>query len=55
MPDSVEVQKLIKERIFATTQLDKMQGALDFLRNVYEKKYNIWEKYFQPFISENER
>lgn len=55
MPDSVEVQKLIKERIFATTQLDKMQGALDSLRNVYEKKYNIWEKYFQPFILENER
>lgn len=38
MQDSPEMQKLIKERIFATTQLDKMKSALDFLKNRYVKK-----------------
>ena len=50
MQDSPEMQKLIKERIFATTQLDKMKSALDFLKNRYVKKYNIWEKFFKPLI-----
>lgn len=52
MLDSFEMQKLIKERIFATTQLDKMQSALEFLKNRYVKKYNIWEKFFKPLIAE---
>ena len=52
MQDSPEMQKLIKERIFATTQLDKMQSALDFLKNRYVKKYNIWEKFFKPLIAD---
>jgi len=52
MQDSPEMQKLIKERIFATTQLDKMKSALDFLKNRYVKKYNIWEKFFKPLIVE---
>jgi len=52
MLDSSEMQKLIKERIFATTQLDKMQSALEFLKNRYVKKYNIWEKFFKPLIAE---
>ena len=50
MQDSSEMQKLIKERIFATTQLDKMKSALDFLKNRYVKKYNIWERFFKPLI-----
>ena len=50
MQDSPEMQKLIKERIFATTQLDKMKSALDFLKNRYVKKYNIWESFFKPLI-----
>ena len=50
MQDSPEMQKLIKERIFATTQLDKMKSALDFLKNRYVKKYNIWERFFKPLI-----
>lgn len=52
MQDSPEMQKLIKERIFATTQLDKMKSALDFLKNRYVKKYNIWEKFFKPLIAD---
>lgn len=52
MQDSSEMQKLIKERIFATTQLDKMKSALDFLKNRYVKKYNIWEKFFKPLIAD---
>lgn len=52
MQDSPEMQKLIKERIFATTQLDKMKSALDFLKNRYVKKYNIWEKFFLPLIAD---
>ncbi|MBQ6888648.1 MAG: hypothetical protein IJN54_14170 [Lachnospiraceae bacterium] len=51
MLDSPEMQKLIKERIFATTHLDKMKSALDFLKNRYVKKYNIWEKFFKPLIA----
>jgi len=47
-----EVQKEIKRRIFSTTQLDKMQAALDFLKTKYTKKYNIWDKFFLPFIDE---
>ena len=50
MQDSSEMQKLIKERIFSTTQLDKMKSALDFLKNRYVKKYNIWERFFKPLI-----
>ena len=52
MQDSPEMQKLIKERIFATTQLDKMKSALDFLKNRYVKKYKIWEKFFKPLIAD---
>ncbi len=52
MVDSPEMQKLIKERIFATTHLDKMNSALEFLKNRYEKKYNIWERFFKPLIVE---
>lgn len=52
MVDSPEMQKLIKERIFATTHLDKMHSALEFLKNRYEKKYNIWERFFKPLIVE---
>lgn len=52
MQDSPEMQKLIKERIFATTQLNKMKSALDFLKNRYVKKYNIWEKFFKPLIAD---
>ena len=52
MQDSPEMQKLIKERIFATTQLDKMKSALDFLKNRYVKKYNIWENFFLPLIAD---
>lgn len=50
MQDSPEIQKEVKEKIFATTQNNKMQSALDFLKNRYVKKYNIWEKFFAPFI-----
>ena len=55
MQDAEEIQREIKEKIFSTTQLDKMQGTLDFLRNRYVKKYNIWEKYFKPLISDDVR
>ena len=50
-----EIQKIIKSRIFATTQLDKMQSALDYLRTQYTKKYNIWDEFFVPFIVEPDR
>lgn len=53
MQDSPEMQNVIKERIFATTQLDKMKSALDFLKNRYVKKYNIWEKFFKPLIADS--
>ena len=52
MQDSPEMQKLIKERIFATTQLDKMKSALDFLKNRDVKKYNIWGNFFLPLIAD---
>lgn len=52
MASDAEVQKEIKRRIFSTTQLDKMKAALDFLRTKYTKKYNIWDKFFTPFIDE---
>ncbi|MCM1500918.1 MAG: hypothetical protein NC124_20865, partial [Clostridium sp.] len=53
MSDSPEMQKLIKERIFATTHLDKMQSALEFLKDRYVKKYNIWERFFKPLIADS--
>lgn len=52
MASDAEIQKEIKRRIFSTTQLDKMQATLDFLRTKYTKKYNIWDKFFLPFIDE---
>ena len=52
MQDSLEIQREIKGRIFATTQLNKMQSTLDFLKNRYVKKYNIWETLFKPLISD---
>ena len=52
MQDSPEMQKLIKERIFSTTQLDRMQSTLEFLKNRYVKKYNIWERFFKPLIAD---
>lgn len=52
MLDSPKMQKLIKERIFATTHLDKMESALQFLKNRYVKKYNIWERFFKPLIAD---
>ncbi len=55
MLDSPEIQKAIKSKIFATTQLDKMQSVLDYLRSRYIKKYNVWKKFFQPFISDSEK
>lgn len=55
MQDSPEIQKAVKLKIFETTQLDKMQSALAFLKNRYVKKYNIWEKFFQPLICESSR
>lgn len=54
MSSDSEVQKRIKSKIFSTTQLDKMKSALDFLRNQYTKKYNIWDKFFIPFIDKPE-
>lgn len=29
-----------------------MQSALEFLKNRYVKKYNIWEKFFKPLIAD---
>ena len=52
MASDADIQKEIKKKIFSTTQLDKMQSALDFLRSQYTKKYNIWDKFFLPFIDE---
>lgn len=52
MQESPEMQKLIKERIFSTNQLDKMRGTLDFLKDRYVKKYNIWENLFKPLIAD---
>ncbi|WP_186422594.1 hypothetical protein [Lacrimispora celerecrescens] len=52
MPDSPEIQKAIKSKIFATTKLDKMQSALDYLRARYTKKYNVQERFFDPFIND---
>lgn len=52
MQDSPEMQKHIKEIIFATTHLDKMESALQFLKNRYVKKYNIWERFFKPLIAD---
>lgn len=52
MLDSPDMQKHIKERIFATTHLDKMQSALEFLKNRYVKKYNVWERFFKPLIAD---
>lgn len=37
MASDAEVQKEIKRKIFSTTQLDRMQAALDFLRTKYTK------------------
>lgn len=54
IPDNKEVQKRIKERIFSTTKLDRMQGTLNFLKTQYIKKYNIWEKCFLPLITDKE-
>ena len=45
------MQNHIKEIIFATTHLDKMEAALEFLKNRYVKKYNIWERFFKPLIA----
>ena len=50
--DGSEMQKHIKEIIFATTHLDKMEAALEFLKNRYVKKYNIWERFFKPLIAD---
>lgn len=55
MPDSPEIQKEIKNKIFSTTNLDKMQSALDYLRDRYTKKYNVQEKFFKPFIDDSEK
>ena len=55
MPNIPEIQKVIKSKIFATTQLDKMQSALDYLRTQYTKKYNVWDKFFVPLIKEPDR
>lgn len=54
LPEASEIQRTIKEKVFATTHLDKMQSALAYLKNRYVKKYNIWEKYFLPLVSEPE-
>lgn len=55
MPNMPEIQKVINSKIFATTQLDKMQSALDYLRTQYTKKYNVWDKFFVPLIKEPDR
>lgn len=34
MQDSLEIQREVKGRIFATTQLNKMPSTLDFLKNM---------------------
>lgn len=55
IPIDPEIQRLIKNKIFSTTQLNKMQSALDYMRSVYIKKYNIWDKFFTPFIDDLQR
>ncbi len=55
MPNIPEIQKLIKSRIFAIKQLDKMQSALDYLRMQYTKRYNIWDKFFEPLFDEPDK
>lgn len=63
MQDSPEIQKEVKEKIFATTQNNKMQSALDFLKNsmlkniIYGKIFAAvyispvrWEKLRTAFI-----
>lgn len=55
MQNSLEIQRKVKDRIFATTQLNKMQSTLDFLKSMYDKKYNIWERIFEPLISDSSR
>lgn len=55
MQNSLEIQRKVKDRIFATTQLNKMQSALDFLKSMYDKKYNIWGRIFEPLISDSSR
>lgn len=47
-----EKQRIIKKKIFETTQLDRMQAMLDYLKNSYVKEYNIWENLFAPLISD---
>lgn len=56
LPEASEIQRTIKEKVFATAHLDKMQSALAYLKNRYMKKYNIniWERYFLPLVSEAE-
>lgn len=55
IPNTPEIQKLIKSKIFATTHLDKMQSALDYLRMQYTKKYNVWNVFFVPLIEKPSR
>lgn len=55
MQNSLEIQRKVKDRIFATTQLNKMQSTLDFLKSMYDKKYNIWGRIFEPLISDSSR
>ncbi|MCI8529996.1 MAG: hypothetical protein HFH82_12730 [Lachnospiraceae bacterium] len=40
LPEASEIQRTIKEKVFATTHLDKMQLALAYLKNRYVKKCN---------------
>lgn len=50
IPDTKDIQKTIKSRIFAATQTSNIQSILDFFRGIYHKKYNVWEKCFLPFV-----
>lgn len=52
MPTEPDIQKEIKRRIFSTTKLDKMQSTLNYLKNKYVKKYNVWDKIFLPCIDD---
>lgn len=52
MEGDENTQREIKEKIFSTTQLDKMQSTLDFLKSKYKKQFNIWNKFFEHFIDE---
>ena len=49
MEGDENTQREIKEKIFSTTQLDKMQSTLDFLKSKYKKQFNIWNKFFEHF------